>query len=183
MAVKTNDKIYFDADCLSSFLRVGKENILIVLYGNKIVIPSMVVEELRGYQRRRSFPLYDKIIDMESKGLVSFESIKTGTDAYTIYDKLTNDNEIHNAIGKGESSVIALAVTNSNKMASNNLKDVTCWINYYRLNNITTADILVDAYKKSLLSQEEICEIWLKMTKVQKFNCETFNEYLEKVAM
>lgn len=180
MSVKTEDKVYFDADCLSSFLRTDNEHLLVLLFGKQIVIPSVVVAELKGFQRRNRFPLYDKIIEMKNKGLVSFEDVKIGTNAYKIYDKLSHDNEIQNAMGKGESSVIALAVSDSKNTASNNLKDISHWIKFYQLNNITTSDILIDVYEKHLLSKDEICDMWLKIKKVQKLPFETFDDCLVK---
>lgn len=33
------DKIFFDTDCLSAFLWIKNENILVKLYGGKIVLP------------------------------------------------------------------------------------------------------------------------------------------------
>ena len=38
--------IYFDTDCLSSFLKVGKTEILEKLFKGKIVIPEQVYAEL-----------------------------------------------------------------------------------------------------------------------------------------
>lgn len=180
MSVKTEDKVYFDADCLSSFLRTDNEHLLVLLFGKQIVIPSVVVAELKGFQRRNRFPLYDRIIEMKNKGLVSFEDVKIGTNAYKIYDKLSHDNEIQNAIGKGESSVIALAVNNSKNTASNNLTDISYWIDFYQLNNITTCDILLEIYQKNILSKDEVCDVFLKIIKVQKLQFETFDEFLIK---
>ena len=40
------DKYFFDTDCLSAFLWVRNENILIKLYGGKIVLPEQVYSEL-----------------------------------------------------------------------------------------------------------------------------------------
>ena len=40
------DSLYFDTDCISSFLWVREERILTRLYSGKIVIPQQVYNEL-----------------------------------------------------------------------------------------------------------------------------------------
>ena len=39
-------KLFFDADCLSAFLWVSREDILFELYPEKIVLPKQVYDEL-----------------------------------------------------------------------------------------------------------------------------------------
>ena len=40
------ERIFFDTDCLSAFLWVKNENLLVKLYGGKIVLPEQVYREL-----------------------------------------------------------------------------------------------------------------------------------------
>lgn len=40
------DKYFFDTDCLSAFLWARNENLLIKLYGGKIILPEQVYSEL-----------------------------------------------------------------------------------------------------------------------------------------
>ena len=40
------DRLFFDTDCLSSFLWVGQENLLLQLYQGRIVLPKQVFDEL-----------------------------------------------------------------------------------------------------------------------------------------
>ena len=40
------DKLFFDTDCISSFLWVDETNIITELYGGRIVLPEPVYNEL-----------------------------------------------------------------------------------------------------------------------------------------
>ena len=48
-------------------------------------------------------------------------------------------------IGKGEAAAIALAKTYNGIIASNNLKDISKYIEKYNLEHVATGDILVAA--------------------------------------
>ena len=120
-----------------------------------------------------------EIFDVEEDELFNIE-FKSGF----MLDKCRiHDNEFQSAIGRGESAVIALAVNNSKNIASNNLTDVSSWVKFYQLNNITTGDILVEVYQKNIMSYEEICDLWLEIKKVQKMPYETFSEFIKNTAI
>ena len=40
------DKLFFDTDCISSFLWVKEENLLLKLYPGAVVLPKQVYDEL-----------------------------------------------------------------------------------------------------------------------------------------
>jgi hypothetical protein len=40
------EQLFFDTDCLSSFLWVRRENILLQLYSGRIILPQQVFNEL-----------------------------------------------------------------------------------------------------------------------------------------
>ena len=40
------DSLIFDNDCLSAFLWIGNENLLVKLYSGRVVIPKQVYDEL-----------------------------------------------------------------------------------------------------------------------------------------
>jgi hypothetical protein len=40
------DKLFFDTDCISAFLWVKEENIILKLYPGKIILPKPVLNEL-----------------------------------------------------------------------------------------------------------------------------------------
>lgn len=175
MAIKSKDKIYFDSDCISSFLWTNTEGILVSLYGNRIVIPSLVYEELRKVDH-----IYNKLQNLISKGVVKTESFGFTTEEFKIYTLLKMGDTKHPKIGTGEASVIALAKCNEATMASNNLKDISYYLQYYKLNNITTADILYEALQNKLIIKAEAEQIWQNMRrKKRKLPYDTFEEWLK----
>ena len=174
MAIKSKDRIYFDTDCISSFLWTDTTYILANLYGNKIVVPTLVLEELKKVEH-----LYKKLDKMINVGVVKTQSFSFNSEEFEIYTLLKVGDKVHPKIGNGEASVISLAKCNEATMASNNLKDISYYIKYYQLNNLTTADILNEALQKGIIDDEEVEEIWQKMRKRrQKMPENTFIEWM-----
>lgn len=174
MAIKSKDKIYFDTDCLSTFLCTDSEWIPISLYGNRMVVPTPVLEELK----KVNF-LYGKISNMMAMGIVQKETFSIESDTFKLFTLLKSGTEKLPKIGLGEASVIALAKCNEATMASNNLKDVAYYINYYKLNNITSADILKEALEKNIIIKSEGERLWQKMrARNRKMPYDTFEEFL-----
>lgn len=101
------DSLFFDSDCISAFLWVGNENLLVKLYPGKIIIPKAVYDEL-------SYPgithLKARVDALFSAGQAQIMTIDSGTEAYALYYQLTVKPEAgHMVVGKGEASCIALA--------------------------------------------------------------------------
>lgn len=46
------DKLFFDTDCISAFLWVKEENIILKLYPGKIILPKPVFNELTEYLKK-----------------------------------------------------------------------------------------------------------------------------------
>lgn len=135
--------LIFDTDCLSAFLWVNQQSLLVQLYPGQIVIPSEVLAEL-------SFPgiahLKARINLMIKNKDVKLASIQTGTEEYQLYRKMTAKPEPgHVIIGKGEAAAIALAKVQDGIVASNNLRDVTVYVSEMGLQLKTTGEILKDA--------------------------------------
>lgn len=62
------------------------------------------------------------------------ENILVGTNIYNTYQKLTtNSDSGHKIIGKGEAASIALAKENNGILASNNLKDISIYVEEFHL--------------------------------------------------
>ena len=95
--------------------------------------------------------------------------------------EMTNTPKNGNTIiGKGEASALALAKECDGIVASNNLRDIMQYINEFRLSYLTTGDIMVDAYKKSLITEGQGNLIWASMlAKRRKLGAISFSEYLE----
>ena len=173
------EKLFFDTDCISAFLWVRNESILAKMYPGKIVIPMPVYTEL---SRPNISHLKERIDNMLANGEARIQDIKVGTAEYTTYYQLTEKPENgHKVIGKGEAASISLAKHFNGVVASNNLKDIDSYISEFELTHTTTADILVEAYDKGLITEEEGNEIWAKMLKKRRrLGGASFSEYLTK---
>lgn len=174
------DKLFFDTDCISSFLWVKEENILFKLYPGKIVLPKQVFNELSN----PSIPhIGRKINDLCSSGEVSIKEIVTNTEEYRIYHELAiSPAKGVKIIGKGEAAAIALAKTYNGIIASNNLKDISKYVEEYGLEHVATGDILVAALNKSYIDEKTGNLIWKNMiSKRRMLPTATFTEYLKRV--
>lgn len=174
------DAIYFDTDCLSSFLWVKEFRILLSLFKGRIHIPYAVYVEL-SYPSVKHFKT--EIDSLIVKGVVFIDKFEPGSKEEEIYYRLVyNPENGKQKIGKGEASVIAFAKENDGTLASNNLKDVGFYIDYYKLKSLSTPTILLKAVSDRLLSDIEADLIWDKMTKKkQRFPYETFAEYKKSI--
>jgi len=108
------DSLFFDSDCISAFLWVGNENLLVKLYPGRIVIPGIA-------------HLKARVHTFLSVGQAQVISIDVATEAYDIYYQLTEKPKaghmvIGKGVGKGEAASIALAKQYDGIVASNNLK-------------------------------------------------------------
>jgi len=171
------DKYFFDTDCLSAFLWVRNENLLIKLYGGKIILPEQVYSEL---SHPRIPQLKERTDVLKNSGDISVENIEFNTEEYRIYYKLTqNPDKGFKVIGKGEAAAIALAKTKGGILASNNMRDIKQYVEEYGLEYITTADILLEALNKQYITEDEGNIIWKNMiAKNRKLPNNTFTDFL-----
>lgn len=176
MALKSKDKIYFDTDCLSSFIMTNNTGLLIKLYGERCRVTSIVSMEFSKVKR-----IYKDLIQYQNTGLFKEEEIDLPSEEFKIFDLLRKGDENHPKIGDGEASVIALAYINDATMASNNLKDIAYYIEYYKLNNLTVADILYEAIEQKIIIKAEAEKIWQDMRRCgRKLPFDTYEEWLDK---
>jgi predicted nucleic acid-binding protein len=128
------DKLFFDTDCISAFLWVKEENILFKLYPGKIILPKPVFNELTN----PSIPhIKRRVNELYLSGDVSTKEILVNTEEYKLYYELAiSPPKGEKIIGKGEAAAIALAKTYNGIIASNNLKDISKYIEKYELEHI-----------------------------------------------
>ena len=172
------DMLYFDTDCLSAFLWVGEEGMLTKLYPNIIVIPEPVYLELS----RPSVPHLRNATDVLLRtGQVILKTIDIGTEEYNVFYQLTEEPALGNKIiGKGEAASIALAKTYGGVVASNNLRDISLFIEEYGLRHLTTGDIMAEAYRQNIICESQGNVIWSRMlSKRRKLGANSFSEYLK----
>lgn len=173
------EPLFFDTDCLSAFLWINEQSILAQLYPGRIVIPQAVYEEL-------SYPkvshLKARIDDMLCNSYATVSTIQSGTKEYKMYRMMTTDPFFgHKIIGKGEASAISMAKFRGGIVASNNLKDVSSYVNELNLELKTTGDIMKDALEKGLITEEEGNNLWQEMlSKRRRLGYVSFTDYLEK---
>lgn len=169
--------LFFDSDCISAFLWVKGQNLITQLYSKKIVIPK------QSYNEISAVPHLKKAINtmIVNEDAIIYDML-TDTAEYQLYVDLITGAEGHKAIGDGEAACIALAKEKNGIIASNNLKDIDYLVSSFSLNHITTGGILVEAYEKGMITENEGNKIWADMlNKRRKIGANSFSEYLEKV--
>ena len=171
----STDLTFFDTDCLSSFLWVREESIILNIFTGRIVIPKVVMDELSSVEH-----LYANLQSYIRSGRVAVEDITVGDEAYGYYEKFTlHPDKGYRPIGNGEAAALALAKTKNGIVASNNLRDVKKYVESLDIKHITTADILCEALKRGLIDETQGNRIWAKMiAKRRKLPDNTFSEYL-----
>jgi len=172
------DSLFFDSDCISAFLWVKEQNLLAALYPGRIVIPKPAYDEL-AYPTTPQ--LKQRIDTLISSSQAVLQNINVDSDTYVLYQKLTTTpDEGHKIIGPGEAASIALAKTVGGVVASNNLRDISSYIDEYELKHITTGDILIEAMEKGLITEDDGNTIWTAMlAKRRKLGASSFSEYIK----
>jgi len=171
------DSYFFDTDCISAFLWVRNESILAKLYPKAIILPDHVYYEIKKVP-----PLLKRIDAMKDAGELRVQSIVVDTDEYNDYRSLAvNPPRGTKIIGKGEAACIALAKKYNGTLASNNLRDIMFYVKKYDLKHITTGDILVEALKRNIITEDEGNKIWANMIAKQRMlPTATFAEFLQE---
>ena len=153
------DLIYFDTDCLSSFLWVSREYLLIRLYKGKIILSQQVYREITIVPQLKV--KVDKFIDSNEFTRCDFQ---IDSSEAVLYMQLTKHPEKgRKIIGNGEASVISLAKCRDGIVGSNNLKDIREYLDDYNLRHISTAEILNDALNQKLIDIKVGNNIWRDM--------------------
>ena len=101
------EPIFFDTDCISSFLWVDRTDILLSLYAKRIILPEQVLDELSNPSISH---LLSKVNQLLSQDEIRKAEMLVGTEEFKLYYMLTkNPQSGQKRIGKGEASAIALA--------------------------------------------------------------------------
>lgn len=174
------DFLFFDTDCLSAFLWTRNENLLPQLYPGRIVIPRPVYTELC---RPQTLHLKNRVDSLLTGKHAAIQDIAIDTEEYHAYFQLTElPAKGYKVIGNGEAASIALAKKHAGIVASNNLRDIQIYISKFGLKHTTTSDILVDAYSKNLISEQDGNTIWHNMlAKRRRLGAASFTEYLNQL--
>ena len=172
----TELSLYFDTDCLSAFLWVKDESLLPQLYPGRVVIPKQVYDELGRVPH-----LQARIDKLLKRGDVSVMEIQAGTDGHQLYAEFTRrPRPGHMIIGRGEAASLALAKSNNGIVASNNLKDISQYLEEYQLAHKTTGDILIEALDNGLITESDGNTLWANMlSKKRQLGASSFTAYLK----
>lgn len=173
------DSLYFDTDCISSFLWVHREDILLTLFKDRIIIPKQVFNELSSPKVPH---IGKKVNDLLTNNDIAVKEIVLNTSEYYCYQELTNPTQKGlKIIGNGEAAVLSLVKVNGGIVASNNLKDIAIYVKKFNLNHTTTADILVQSFKSKLIDESDGNLIWQKMVlKKRKLPAASFSNYYKQ---
>lgn len=170
------DCIFFDTDCICAFLWVKNESLLEKMYRGKIVIPKEVYDELDRPVVQHLKTRADRLIANGSAVIMTMDIM---SDEYALYRKLLSPSKNCKAIGRGEAASISLAQKHNGILGSNNLQDIREYVRRFSLKHVTTGDLLVEAYKAQLITEQEGNTIWQAMLKKKrKIGAGSFTEFL-----
>jgi len=172
--------IFFDTDCISSFLWTKTEKLLVHCFGNHMIIPRQVYDEISKVSHLKS-----QIDNMVNDGILLVEDITVGSEENKIYIDLTDvtKSSVLPLIGKGEAAAIVLSKKYKGVLASNNLKDVKYYVDLYNIDHITTADIIHQVVSDGVLTITEADTIWGQMIiKKRKLPFNSYSSYLKNIS-
>ena len=170
--------IFFDTDCMSSFLWANETNLLVQLYSGRMCLPKEVEKEL-SYPRLPSFFSSNISILISNRALFVFPAFNINSQEYRFYLQLTQNGA--KSIGSGEAAALVLAISNNGTIASNNFKDIGSYVQKYNLHHLTTGRILKDSYNKHLKTLPDCEMIWKTLiSRRRKLPTKTFAEFLKR---
>jgi len=169
------EPLFLDTDCLSTFLCVGQENLVLQLYAGRIGIPQQVYFELRRVQFMKN-----KVDALLNANRVMLYQIIAGTDAGYLYLKLTeHPDQGYKIIGSGEAAAIVLTKEYNGILGSNNMRDILPYIKSFNLQHRTSADIMIEALDHHLINEGQGNVIWRDMLQPnRKPPTDTFTQFL-----
>lgn len=169
--------IFFDSDCISSFLWIRRADLFLRLNLGELILPQEVFLELSN----PSIPHIGKQMkELINGGQMKTIGIMTGTKEATLFYEMTGTPAGgFRPIGRGEAAALALAKVYNGTIASNNLRDVSAYSKRYQIRHITTGYILAQALEKGLIDEKEGNQIWSNMlSRRRRLRTKTFTAYL-----
>lgn len=172
------EPLFFDTDCLSSFLWVKREDIFLDQYSGKINLPEAVFVELSN---PRIPHLKNRVLKLWKAGNIKITKILANTEEFELYYKFTlSPIKGQKRIGKGEAAALALAKVYNGIIASNNLKDISHYIKLYGLKHVTTGSIMTEALNRKYINESMGNQIWSEMIRRRRMlPTKTFTDYLK----
>ena len=168
--------VFYDTDCLSSFLQINRIDLLKKEY-SKIIISTKVKDEL--FNKNTPEKVKTRLKPLIHEGYVEVKDLEFGSIEFNKYYAFITDDKTE-YVGKGELSVISLAIAKNGILASNNLDDVCYFVKKYNLEHVTTSKIIVTCYEKGYLTFDEANKIWEELLKNPKHPQMSFKEFYNK---
>lgn len=173
-------KIFIDNDCISSFLWIGEQNLLPLIYPDcDFYVPKQVYDEINkpipGLKK-----IQNRLNESISKNIVKLmEDFEADSEGGYLYLKLISTGDDYFPIGPGEAAAIVHCKVTNGILASNNLKDIKFYTNKYGIPYITTEIILLEAKNKGIIDESLGNKIWSDMLNAKrKLPYKTFTECL-----
>ena len=175
MTREDETKILLDADVIRHFIEGEKESKLTKIYPDRLLILNFVQVEIECIDRFR--PRLNQLIKDELIEVIEFPEDYSKTDELEIMKEYARLKETK---GSGESACLSYARFRKNVVASSNLSDVEEYCKTHGIKLITTLDILVEAIKLKVMSEDE-CDTFIAKVKDKrcKLPCDTIQEYLK----
>jgi len=151
-------RILLDSDVIIHFTRAGYQLLLPKIFPNRFVILDKVKAELE--KRKKSLTQLENFIEWSKIEVVAMPNDPAIKKEYAILKDLRGR-------GDGEAACMAVAKHTKDYIASSNLSDIKLYCNLHGIQYLTTMDILLEAYKKGLMTEKE-CDTFIAEVKAKK---------------
>ena len=160
-------KILLDSDVVRHFINGEQILFLAKIFPNRFVMLDKVKNELLKSKQIQT--QVNNFLTMNRIDVIPFPIDRAVIMEYAALTK---------QFGEGESACMAVARHQKQFIASSNLKDISTYCKTHSITYITTMDILIEACKKEIFTEEE-CNIFILNVKSKgsKLPCNTLDEY------
>ncbi len=166
MWLTDDSPVFFDTDCVSSFLSVGRLDIVVKLFGQRIRVPSEVLRELDGLQYHPTLGhIPSSLRAYIAESPQAEVQITIGSPTHKMYEQL-KEGFGGRRVGSGESAVMACAYQQRGVVASNNLSDVRAFCEANGIELICTQHTLVGAVVKGVIAEVTARKVWHHMARM-----------------
>mgnify|MGYP003297571209 CR=1 FL=1 len=138
-------QVFYDTDCLSSFLDINDWSILKSLF-DEIIIPLAVYNEF--FALGTPPHIIDNLNILVDEKFVKVQELNPFSDDIDNYLDICNEYELNNQIpiGEGEAQAMALVISNNGILASNNFRDIKYFVDKYKMPLLTSAYMISIAF-------------------------------------
>lgn len=151
--------ILYDMDVMSIFLWNNCYDLLKANF-SRIIISNINYKKLNSPNSPKF--LKEILEELIKESFIKVEEIHIPSETFNLYCTLMNHYN-DKVISKAEASSLALVIKNNGFIACNDPNMFMPFIKKYDLEYTTISIILLNSYKKKILSKEETIELWNKM--------------------